>query len=265
MIIDWLSFTVECEPVGEEWKVVRSLDSVTYAFSPTLHSILTEMQEFEPCKARRPYSTAYRSKDGLTVFGAGNMPHVLFEFSGQGCQWLRERGYEGVIVSDAKDRMTRLDLALDLPDVQPDEIVEMGYSDRFRAHSRIASDSGVTHYIGSVKSERYARVYRYAPPHERSHLCRIEAVHRKRYAKIAANAIVEHGVNEAGISSLQSYEFVHPAIEHGIALPTVDIQKSSQQTVRWLMSQVAPAFKRLVAEGVIANPDEFLAEHFLTV
>lgn len=263
MIVDWLSFTAKVEPTEYEQvlldRAIASLQGVAPEFAELMLSL-----ERKPAPSRRPYSVVW-SYDDIRLFTGVNINHTLIEVSGAGCQILRDTGILDTLITQVQARATRVDVAFDILGVSPDEIVNSGYSGRFRTHSRIESDTGVTHYVGSPKSERYARVYRYASPHPRSNLCRIEIVHKKRYAKIIANAIAEHGLSDAGLSALSSYEFQHDAVPRSESdvLATVAIVKGSQQTLRWLLVQVAPAFKRLVKDGTISDPETFIKQHFL--
>jgi len=263
MIVDWLSFTIEIEPTEYEQALLDRAIASLKGSAPRFTELMLSLER-KPAPSRRPYSVVWSYED-IRLFTGVKISHALIEVSGKGCQTLREMGLLDTLIAQVKARATRVDVAVDILDVSPDDIVNSGYSGRFRTHSRIESDTGVTHYVGSPKSERYARVYRYAAPHPRSRLCRIEIVHKKRYAKIMAAAIAEHGLSDAGLSALSSYQFQHKAvpISENDVLATVAIVKGSQQTLRWLLVQVAPAFKRLVKDGTISDPETFIKQHFL--
>lgn len=268
MIVDWLSFTLLTEPDTsgkfELLELIQALPRLIREQNPALKTAVDELgPTLEPATARAPYSIAWNSKRGLSIMYNPSLPHMLIEFSGRGCKILREMGITESVIEHAAGRMTRIDIAQDIPDVTPSEIVEVGYSSRFRTHSEIISDTGHTYYVGSVKSERYARVYRYAPPHERAHLCRVETVYRKQYAKILARNISSEGLEMAAKKAMGSFEFGHPAVGADGKLETVQIEKASTNTVRWLQTQVAPAFKRLVDEGIIQDPETFVRDWFL--
>jgi DNA relaxase NicK len=263
MIIDWLSYTLGVEPTQND-QLAR--DRAKYALYDNNHDVA--MWYFGSTRSRgvprRPYAIAYKYGDAIQYVGS-NINHTLIELPGQACNALRRVNLLDSLMRSVQMSVTRVDVAFDLLDVEPDGIVANGYSERFRTHSRIASDTGITHYVGSPKSERYARVYKYSEPHPRAHLCRIEIVHRKRYAKILAKAIVSDGLASAGLAALASYAFQHesvPKTGEGI-LEAVAIIKGSQQTVRWLIAQVSPAFKRLVRDGTIADPEAFFRQYFL--
>lgn len=263
MILDWLSLTLPVEKTEHEQLARDNMLSAIYESDESFAFWLFQ-QDKRYASPRRPYCIA-RQWGYITAFAGININHCLLEVSGQGCEKLRENGLLENVLSIQKARLTRIDVAIDIPDITPDEIVNEGYSERFRTHSRIASDTGVTHYVGSPKSERYARVYRYNEPHPRSNLCRVEMVHRKRYARILHEEILSNGLMCAGIKALSSYDFQHGAIPTDTtqALDTVAIIKGDQKTVYWLIAQVAPAFRRLVVDGTIAEPEAFFREHFM--
>lgn len=268
MIIDWLSFTLETEPDFsgsiELLELIQELPRLIREQNKPLRRVVDALTaSLRPATPRAPYSLAWASKRGLTIMYNPVLPHMLFEFSGRGCAFLRDIGELEHVIKHAASRMTRIDIAQDIPDLKPSEIVAEGYSARFRTHSQIVSDTGHTYYVGSVKSERYARVYRYAPPHERSNLCRVETVYRKQYAKILAKNICSEGFDMAARKAMGSFEFAHPAVGAEGKLETVQIEKASTSTIRWLQTQVAPAFKRLVDDGIITDPEKFIRDWFI--
>lgn len=263
MILDWLSLTLPVEKTTHEQQARDNMLTAIYNSDEEFAFWLFQ-QEKRYASPRRPYCIA-RQWGHIIAFAGINIDHCLLELSGQACEKLRSVNLLDNVLSIKKARFTRIDVAIDIPDITPDEIIKEGYSDRFRTHSRMSSDTGITHYVGSPKSERYARVYRYNEPHPRSSLCRIEMVHRKRYARIIHEEIMTNGLMTAGIKALSSYEFSHNAVptDETQALDTVAIIKGDQKTVYWLIAQVAPAFRRLVLDGTIAEPEAFFREHFI--
>jgi len=262
MIVDWLSYTLTVEPSSNELYARDRAMSALYTSEPEQFLWLLSLER-KVGIPRRPYSSAIRY--GHTVQYVGlDINHTLIEMSGQACEEFRQAGYLVNLPPAAIDRATRIDIAIDIEKITPDDVVDAGYSARFRSHSRLESKRGITHYIGSPKSERYLRVYRYNEPHPRANLCRVEIVHRKRYAKILAKAIVEHGLTEAGLSALASYGLKHAKIPitGENVLQTVAIIKGNQKTLYWLISQVAPAVQKLIKDGTISDPDQFFERYF---
>ena len=263
MIVDWLSLTIPVEPTIYEPELwVRAYNGLRNMHEQTFSVVTTYTRK--PSAGRAPYSIGWRAGNVQFFAGIGK-DTALMEVSGMGCEDLRLANCLSGLILASKDRVTRLDIAIDILSPEPDEIIAEGYSARFKAHSRVVSAKGITCYIGSPKSERYCRVYRYAPPHPRSHLTRIELVHRKRYAKIAAEQLATKDIREVAIGALQHYGFNHPDLPNdpGYEFPTVAIAKSQQKTLTWLVVQVAPAVRRLIQEGVIKDANAFFGEHFL--
>lgn len=271
MIVDWLSFTVEVEPVEEfshaEKKMRHELWRVIQDENPVLAQAIERMDTLQPGSGRSPYNVSWHTSDGLTVFANPKLPHALVEFSGKGCAWLRSQHMFTGMLAFAEQRITRLDLAIDLPGVTPSQIVGEGFSGRFRSTSDIRSETGHTIYIGSTKSDRYARVYKYSKPHPRHRLCRIEAVHRAKYARDVARDILDKGTDQAGRERIAAYKFEHEDVKAFVdgakPPPTTPIEKDSAKTERWLIAQAAPAFRKLVMSGVIGDPIDWLNNHFL--
>lgn len=92
-------------------------------------------------------------------------------------------------------------------------------------------------------------------------------MHRKQYAKILASEIINNGLDKAGRGAIMAFEFEHEEVKRiakgGVAPETVKVDKDTAKTEFWLRAQCAPAFKRLVKQGVIENPEAWLREVFL--
>jgi hypothetical protein len=111
-------------------------------------------------------------------------------------------------------------------------------------------------------------VYRYAPPHPRHEFLRAEMVFRKQNAKLFAESMIQCDFNYTALAlgAGQVYGFEHEAWNLSgdeIPLDSWTPERSQGKTVTWLISQVAPAFKKLVREGVIDNPEEWLRKYLL--
>jgi len=193
---------------------------------------------------------------------------MTVEFSGQGCTRLIERSLMDDVLVHVADRVTRIDVATDIKtDTMPEEFVAAGYSERFGTVGMFNSPTGQTAYIGSMKSERFARVYRYAEPHPRAGLLRIECVSRRDHAKAVASAILTAGEASTAATLGEVYGWQHAAWTPDAAadadISVARPEKAAGGTLFWLMRSAAPAFKRLVQEGVIDNPVDFLEKYFL--
>lgn len=224
----------------------------------------------EQGRGRAPYSDAWVMKDrGMTLYASPVLKHCCVEISGVGCEWLIEHGLMDALLAEVSERVTRIDIACDLEtDVRPLEFVAETAHERMRASGHQKSESGETCYVGSQKSERYARVYRYEKPHPRAALLRIEHVFRRDYARTVCKSVVSHGLGQTAAAAGVAFGWMHsiwqPGVDSGVDISIVSSSRASGKTLFWLTDTVVPSFKRLVAEGVIKEPEEFVKRYFLT-
>ena len=270
--IDWYSFTLRYQRPITNYEfalaqVARSLES--RLGKDTFETIFTEPTDWVIDGGRKPYAYGWYSKGIGCWVWYGGQSTVLVEFTGRGVQTLRELEILHAVIENTKDITTRLDIAIDI-DTQttPIEFVAAGYNKRIKARRTFEEKSGTTVYIGSRKSDKFCRVYRYNEPHPRSDKLRIEYEMHRGQAKIAASYWLAHGTTYIADMVTKYYDWKHkenPIMDNMIdAMPSDVSKRSSAKTLIWLIEQVAPAFRRLVEEGVIQNPDEFIEAHFKT-
>lgn len=217
--------------------------------------------------ASAPYNNGMTGA-GITYYWHDASPSVdtiLVQISGQGCARLRTLEMLNPVLAYVYDRVSRIDVAID---VETDAPIPSLYTTTKR-QSYINSKSGQTYYIGSMKSDKYARVYRYTGSHPRAPFVRFECVYRRQYAKAAAEFVLRRGVERAAIDMLHSNRItvcdaLQGALGGGERLRVMPpVNTGAETTMRWLIDAVAPAFRRMVDEGKIDNPDEFVRVHFL--
>jgi len=218
---------------------------------------------------RAPYAEGFSDRShGFTIWAGSALPHFCIEISGQGCGYLYQLVEIDYMLMRGAEFLSRIDVAIDLEwDLIPEKFAERREGGRARTHANMKSQNGDTVYIGSMHSEHYCRVYRYAEPHPRAHLLRVEFVNRRQRAKVVGGQILLYGIEsvaramweEAGFTdSIDSWTKVEPS-----DLSTFRPERNIGGTMRWLITQCAPAFKRLVQEGFISNPEQFLQSYFL--
>lgn len=196
-----------------------------------------------------------RDDKAATVGGCGPQGHMLFQLSGRGCDAIREPGLSRRFVGEVAELLTRFDYAVDIPcDTKPAEFANKRSHHAFRSISYIRSDSGETAYVGSPKSDRFCRVYRYRPPHPRHHLLRVEFVFRRAMARTAAWQYCEQENDAHFLAKLgNTYGWAHPIwrtdarTDERINAPSVD--RHTEDTIAWLYKQVAPAMARVMSTG----------------
>lgn len=272
-LVDWLAFTV---PIRHELSI-NSYDVATGAHRALAEYmgdlwqsivVLSGTDEWERRNGRSPYSVSFFNGHGVTVFVGIRAQNVLVEITGRGCEWLQKVGLQAELIKTCHSRMSRVDIATDIHhEIRPKDFVEAGCSKKFSSRGFVESSTGETVYIGSKKSERYCRVYRYSEPHERSHLMRIEYVFRKGAAKKVAEQLSKCSIKDVCEGAANIYDWEHELMKENqqpMNLKAFRPDRKGGKTLMWMVSQVAPAFRKLVKEGVISDPETFVRENFLT-
>lgn len=269
--VDYLSFSVDL--VNRVDELHTAMEATSDALRELLgiipfEGIFLKPDGWEGCSGQRPYAFGQcNRKVGVFVWFGGHS-NALVQFSGQGCKFLQKNDWLTLVMSNAVERLTRLDIAIDVEtDTKPLDFVANGYNDRIKTYGEQRSPTGDTCYIGSRKSQKFCRVYRYSDPHPRSHLLRIEYETKKAQAKIAAKSILANGLSYAADSLTKYYNWkseempMHHELVEKMQSEVTD--RSSAKTLSWLLKQCAPAFKKLCENGTIENPIEFLEDHFI--
>lgn len=257
--IDWISFSFPADfPEGlTNAQLFHRMD----LFLANLHGLLPDLLDLRHFtlsdKGRAPYKYSYRHpSNSIVVFFGVGVPHALVEISGQGCDWLEGNGQLLNVLALCKKRLTRLDIATDiLTAITPLEFVAQREETRFRTHSEFVSETGTTCYIGSRTSNRYARVYRYNPPHERAHLLRIEYVVKAEDAKATAQAVLESNASATANALGDAFGWQHSVYDTDAPeTPEIAVWRAERhegKTLYWLADTVAPLLVRLQREGIL--------------
>jgi len=257
--IDWLSFTLK-SPVA-----IVSLPDLYDVAKGLLKEISNEHknyvfdgQGFDVCGGRPPFSFALERDDrGIRIFGGGSIDSVLFELTGRACEGLREHESAIGFVAPLLEAITRLDYAVDVRTAtRPAEFSNERARQNFRSISFIRSDTGETVYVGSPKSDRFARVYRYNDPHPRAELLRIEHVFRRGLAKDACQVLCQSGSAGRFCALIgNTWGWCHadwqPTVRTDERLRVAIVTREHEDTIRWLYKQCAPAIRRLVESGAL--------------
>lgn len=234
--IDWLSVTF---PNGE-----MGISDIA--------KMLPEFKKWIIGNGRAPYSMSYRTK-GLTIY-MSKTKGSLFELSGEGCQIIT---HDHLAEFMKIGSVTRIDIAIDY------ELPISAIANPVTANGRWNTDTGITFYYGSPKSDSMIRVYRYNKPHPRSHLTRLESVFRRRYAKAITRAYLENDIDSiiaTIIKKCNRHKIDHMLQCSGNALTMYDPAKQTHLsgTLRWMKVQVNPAIKKLLDEGITIDMIENL-------
>lgn len=268
--IDWLSFTVK-RAVGEEENEPSAWLSVRQALLDLLGDhvgVLSSGLDWSWGKGRTPYNISQQRQDnGAMIFFHPRLDHALVEITGRGCELLSEDPRAWDFMQAIQPRLTRIDIAADiLCDENPITFSEQRDHGRFRSHSEFVSESGTTAYVGSRTSNRYARVYRYNPPHDRAHLLRIETVLKAEDAKITAQHVLDHGIASATKGLGEAFGWSSPLwdveSEDDATLSAWRPERRKGKTLFWLNDTIAPLLVRLHEAGEL-DAGAWFADHVL--
>lgn len=252
--IDWLSFSIANE------EDVTNLRDLYNRAKRLLREVSNEHERyiydgtgFEHAVSRPPFRYALARDDGgVRLFGGGTLALVLYELTGRACEGLRSYDAACAFLAPFVGCLSRMDIAVDiLCPTLPSVFCNQRNHKSFRTVSFIRSSTGETVYIGSPKSDRFARVYRYNSPHPRAALLRCEFVFRRGLAKSAADALLSQGSYEAFIASAgNTWGWAHPdwqpAVKTNEKVLAPILRGGDEDTVMWLHKQVAPAMARLL-------------------
>lgn len=269
--IDWLSFSVMVGS-GEIPEYGWSWEDVQWHIEAFLGADITSFlggDGWEVGPGRAPYASSFRSKSrGVTVFWSGKASHALIEVSGVGMLAFRQHSLEIALLTAAHARVTRLDVASDIAtDLNPFDFANDREPGRTKARGSYTSKSGQTEYVGSRQSERFARVYRYSDPHPRAHLLRVEHELKGETAKAGIAFILANGLDELQADVGARFGWRHPVwtpekqSDATLVLPAQHRQDA--KTEIWLRTQCVAAFRKLVHNGTIVDPERWLMEVFL--
>lgn len=252
--LDWLSFTLEVDP---EDALLPRWGGATELAKYIKGRLGLTVGGTEPIaeRGRYPYRMSV-SGDGLRVFWTPGTFEILVEISGEGCEALEPTGALEALVREHLGNLTRVDLATDIvTETDPIEFAEMRTNKRHKSHETAVSPTGTTVYIGSRRSDRYTRVYRYAKPHPRSDRLRIECVFRGHQAIALATTWLEEGNEETAARAGNTYGWCHPdwtpKSQNKIEAWRPD--RKTHNRSHWYHSQVVPALKRMIREGLLTK------------
>lgn len=270
-MLDWISFSF---PVGTDkhpengwrWEQIRDalIDYIGVRFQA-----LVDTEDIKHERGRFPYNHSASLHSGiLRVHFSGRSNHALFESTGMGMAYLRQKEWDMALLEKAQKRVTRLDIASDIETTtSPSEFVSKRSGGRILANASFTSKMGKTEYVGGRTSQKFARVYRYNAPHPRSHLLRVEHEIKGDSAKKAASDVIRDGIEIVQTQLGTSFGWKHkdwqPLVQNSGKFKSTTNDRNSAKTEIWLRTQAATSFRKLVAQGVIENPEQWLREVFL--
>lgn len=268
--IDWITFTMPMiygDETDEAYALAVQAGFMDMFEADLVRSVFGGIWTKQE-RSRAPYKDTWMDEQrGISLYASPNLIHCCIEISGQGCERLIAKGEIKAVLEKCAQRVTRIDIASDIDtETKPDEFVAITKHERMRADGTQNSETGQTCYVGSKKSDRYARVYRYYKPHPRSHLLRIEHVFRRKYAKSVVQAILDTSLERTAKAAGEAFGWAHkdwqPEAIESADISITQAERGGGKTIAWLVRSVAPAIKRLITDGTIRDPDVFFDTYF---
>lgn len=255
--VDYLSISLPFSEIiylSEDgtWKAVGYLKEEKHLM---MAEYLLQETKHRPGGKFDPYTdSTYFPSLGCTYLRNPKLSHCLIQFTGQGCEILRQHGILQDMLFYFHENVTRIDVFQDIEcDTPPDEFVQQRRNKRFRGDGHIKEDEGHSEYVGSQKSDRYACVYRYNVPHPRHKLLRIEYRNRRKLAKKIAYAVMMDGTDKVAAAlgavfgwTHRVYDPTRPQTQLELTAPR---DRGLGKTEKWLFSQVDKAIDRLLESG----------------
>lgn len=248
--VDYYSYTIKnvvASPQTEDhWFDILTQNSPKY-----LHEF-REMWDFKVPKRHNGYKFGYNIDNAIFVWFNGLDIHI--EITGDGCTTLYGKSALLEIIQETATQATRIDIAHDIIcGVHPSDFVALSET-KTSARGFQYSETGETCYIGSRKSDRYCKVYRYFAPHPRSDRLRIEYTYKSHDATRAANILISANEAILAFSSGARYKWGHECYKSLKSPDLIEIRahrkdRNTGKTLIWWKNQVLPALEKLVKSG----------------
>ena len=256
--IDWLSYSLRI-PEQQDHEADSDYFRRVNAYIPEYLSI--PIPEWGSAR-RRGQRTGMNIGDHtfLWIHAQG---WLTVEHTGQGCSHLARLDILDNVIREYGECATRVDIAVDLHDVDrkvtPAGFAGSAKTKRTTAYGVQNSATGQTVYLGSKKSPRYVRVYRYSPPHPRQNWLRIEYVFRKEHAKeLLVNYMQDYNLARLAVACGNHYKWSHPLytneltdIHHDYTIDAPRHDRKSSDTVFWLHNTIARTIVKQSRLGVL--------------
>lgn len=249
--IDYVSYTFKREIKGSMEGLTASPLSILRSYIP---NYIDTSGEVKIAPMRYGFDAGYNI-DNHTFIWCNRQGLFLVEHTGAGCDILEAKGELMPLILTQADNCTRIDIATDiLTDTRPSDFANQRTSTKTTAIGYQKSDSGETVYVGSRKSDRTCKVYRYDGKHPRAAFLRIEYTYKGKNAAIIANKLKSVSIEEIAVVSGNRYKWQHdcfksPTIDPALEIEAYRPERRQGKTVTWLYSQVIASIVRMSKEG----------------
>lgn len=256
-IVDYVSFTIPVPQLLDQWETMDRLDMGNLFDDRTTDFVefLAKQENWRYFKNKGRFNQGVRFDDaGLSLLWGDKPDVTLAQFSGQGCKFLRDNDLIEGVLNAWLDKITRIDLAIDFEsDADPEDVARQLSNKRFKTDAHEKSNTGVTWYVGSYKSDRFARVYRYSDKLKRGNTIRIEYQFSDGAARHASANILDKGIIMVMEELHNLYGWRHSDVvfdrEHA-KYQSPPRPKTRAGKEYWLREQVLPSLEK---EGLAGN------------
>lgn len=254
-IIDYLSISVPQPNLMKQWEISYDQQIPFYVDERTwtLSKMLADQVNFRELPKGGIFKRHIQFTDIGVNYFEGHNSVSLVQIAGKGCSILREQGVLSDVLLDWNDRLTRLDIAVDIEcDITPDDFALTRKQNRFKISERHDKGSGLTTYVGSPDSDRFARVYRYNPPDPRHNKLRVEYELCDEQAKLIAKRIIETDILHVAEELGNTFGWLHEVYVPSSAVsksPTPRRNSAKGGTIHWLYKQVLPSLRKIAEMG----------------
>lgn len=270
--IDWLSYTVPNTGSTFPARTPFTGCSVTVVdeFCRSIETANNGWGAYAPVKPNAPFGYAQQhTETGARIEWGGGSDRVLVSYPGKACFALTLSGKMRDVLRLHSGGCTRIDVTLDMvTETAPRDFVAKRNKDRHKNGAVMFSETGETVYVGSWSSDRFARVYRYFPPHPRAEYLRAEHVFKGKQAKALCAQLVQTAPKNLMANIGEIYGWAHSDwvqslqdVKDRVEVAWHKDERRQSKTLKWLEETCLPAIARLVREGEIVHLEEWLEEH----
>jgi len=257
--LDWFSFTfpIRTAATSDDALTVKHIMNTFHSWTGQSYLSCVTLSLWQPEKGHGVFTDALVCPlSGIRIEWNSKLPYALCQLSGVSVSNISSHISSEGIAKSANGRATRIDLAVDMEtSISPIEFTNCREAGHFKTSGFYTSETGETCYIGSRSGDRMARVYRYNPPHPRSHLLRAEIEYKGAAAKALCEALNSTPLTEVTLSAHLPFGWKHPVWDtEGVEVSTIQARpydKSNDGSWKWLMLVAWPALCKAHDSGTI--------------
>lgn len=268
VLVDWLTISTEvllAEGVPAQHRPIATMRATcaTLGFD---WAVMPELHDVRPVKSAQGWNESYSAPQASMRVDTRGSGKCLASWSGQGCAWLRKVGRLDAMLALGERLASRVDVAFDRPmTAMPTNLVDITDTERPYMLSLWRSKEGETVYLGSMSSNKFARLYKYTEAgHEREGVMRLEVVFRDKQAQRICKTVREGKIMSIVHSEAERLGLL--TLLDGAHIDRQDLERISSyvksrnpNTIKWIETAVIPALLRLENDGDVADGAELIS------